>query len=219
LAAPANKEKLLGSGASSVKSNETEYWYRMEKWEIPSGIELRYLSAKNVLLAREKITLTSDKKFLSFDWTELQTNESATIERAGNKLNFRYQEQEKVKQKIMDLQPEDIDSLVVSPMLSDFLLLNWEKAEKAGKLDVKIAVPDRIDVYSFRFELQSRKPGEDFRWLLEAKSFFVRLIAGEIVFVYSPDRKLKAVRGVRPPLKFKIKDGVFEERKTDIEML
>ena len=211
--------KLQIVGISSEKIDAQNYWFRLEKWNLPNHLEVRFLDAKMNLLLREKVFLDPEKRFSRYEFDQIQTGETAEIRLEPNQVKFIFRDKERTREKTRSLDPEDAKVFLVPPMLSDFLPQHWEEAIKAGQLDVKIAIPDRLDFYSFRFTLLPRQPGQDFHWEFEARNFFVGLVAGKIIFVYDVDKKLKAIRGIRPPVKFKTKDGVLEDRRTNIELL
>ena len=206
-------DEVLQTGVSSVLQKNGKPWFHFNHQK-----EGTIFWCDSGPLSQESYTLAEDGSLKSYHWTQLQTSESASIEKAGRQLRFTYQagSNQPLQESQLTLSEKESQSLVVPPMLSDSILSHWTELEEKKSVNLLIAVPDRRDIFSFRIEREAVEASDQVSFVLKPTSFFVKLVVSPVHFVFHRNRKLLKVLGIRPPVKLKQPDGKLETPKTDI---
>lgn len=205
---------LSTKGLSTVQTASGKPWFQLEKTftETVDGTrgQVVFRDEESKVLSEETIVISNDGVLQTYEWQQLQDKQSFSLRLNEKKWEIDF----KGSKDSIDL-PRDPTSVVVPPMIAERLAQEWTKNPALKDFAFKLLVPDRRELFSFKFVRMKDKDGRA-HWLLSPENFFVRLVAGEILFVYDADKVLKEIRDFRPPVKFRTPSGRLEERKTSI---
>lgn len=202
-------------GESVLKSKLGTPLFKMVKENEASSESLRYrvrfLDDTDTTLSEEHVVLAPDGALQSYQWTQTQTGQNFRLLRDKNKWKLSLDG----KKDSIKIPSADV-KVLVPPVLSEGLVREWEKDNKLQEFRFKLLAPDRMELFSFVFR-RTKNVDDEVLWLLEPENFFVRLIVGQIYFLYSQDRVLKEVRDFTPPIKLKDENGTLKTHKTTVK--
>ncbi len=214
LGTPQSFAQTKTTGVASTKTGSGKPWFHMEKVfsGVPEGTSghVVFRDERGELLSEERATVSASHVLQSYDWKQFQEAHEFHLKQVGNKWEMSFDG----KKKSLKM-PEVPESVVVPPLIAERLIAEWTKKDNLKEFSFELLVPDRMETFSFVFKKKQEKDGL-VHWLLFPTNFFVKLVAGEIEFIFSTDKVLKEVRDFRPPVKFKTKTGEFSDQKTSI---
>ena len=125
----------------------------------------------------------------TYRFTQHQTGESGVIERLGSKVTYKLTRADGTQK---ESQEGSTDDWAVGTVLVRKLQQGWAKILKNESVNVRIAVPERLESFGFEFQADpsTLPPGKDSRGVrvwLTPRSFIVRLVVKPIEFWMAPD--------------------------------
>ncbi len=118
--------------------------------------------------------------------TQHQLGESGVIDVGKDKVVFHYTKDGKTK---TNEEPRTAN-FVVPGDLSDYIEAHWATILKGQAVEVRYAVPDRLETIAFTFTKtgETKIDGRDYVLVaMAAKSFFIRLVVKPVSFVFNPN--------------------------------
>lgn len=214
------------TGVSTVLGPGGKPWFNYKKLRTERDGKIIYdvffTSDQDGILSEESYTLSSSKALESYRWSQHQTHEEATVEVKQNELRLSYQKEgaKEPAVRVLKLNENQQHRLVIPAMVNDLLIANWDELEKKGEFEFWVLVPDRMDIFTFKASLETSDKqetvSEQVICKVKPKSFLVGLVSGTIQMVYGKDKKLTEVRGIEPPLRFKLESGALAKKQTAI---
>jgi hypothetical protein len=125
----------------------------------------------------------------TYRFTQHQTGEWGVIERVGAKVSYRLTRADGTQK---EAQEDSTDDWAVGTVLVRKLQLGWARILKGESVNVRIAVPERLESFGFAFQADpsTLPPARDARGVrvwLTPRSFLVRLVVKPIEFWMVPD--------------------------------
>lgn len=209
-------QEILEKGTSSLKDQDNLPWFTIKKIKHSNSIEVLVEDSQGKAMSQESITLNGDQ-FSDYQWRQAQTKESVELKLRGDELSFSYKEtpESEVKSKKMELTKEELEKLILPPLLTDELVRRLKKEPKSKMFQVLVIVPDKRMTLNFNFIKKSENT-EGQHWKLEPDSFFVGLIVGPVDIYLTKDLRLKKIKDIMLPVKMVEKSGRLSTHKTDI---
>ena len=204
IALPVIKGQATSKGASGKP------WFVLEKTLEGERSFVVFRDEDGTALSEETVVLSKDHILQSYTWKQHQDGREFKLELKNKKWEMQFNGEED-----SIVLPKDPANVVVPPLIAERLVFEWTKNPNLQKFKFSLLVPDRMETFSFVFKRQNEKEGQ-IQWLLTPESFFVRMVAGEILFLFSKDMSLKEIRDFRPPVKFKTSTGRLEDKKTSV---
>ncbi len=162
-----------------------------------------------VLLSEETVLLAEDGQIESYIWTQHQNNQRFTMTRQGDKWKLKLNDDKET------LRVPSKSRVLVPPIIAAGLAQEWKKKEELKTFQFQLLAPDRMETFSFIFHRTS-EDAEFVTWTLKPENFFVRMVAGEIIFVFKKDKTLHEIRDFTPPIKFLNAEGRLGSQKTSL---
>lgn len=131
-------------------------------------------------------TTWQDGALKKYAITQHQLGESGLIEVGTDKVVFHYTKEGKTK---TNEEPRTAN-FVVPGDLTDYVEAHWATILKGEPVEVRYAVPDRLETIAFTFTKASdvKIDGRDYVVvIMAAKSFFIRLVAKPVSFTFNPN--------------------------------
>lgn len=163
------------------------------------------------VLSEETVTMSEDGQVDSYNWTRQQDELRFTMSRQGKKWKLSLNKEEETLRI-----PSNNVRVLVPPVIATGLVQEWKKDEALKTFRFQLLAPDRLETFSFIFTRTSEDAGT-VTWTLKPENFFVRLVAGEIGFVFNKDKTLNQIRNFMPPIKFRNTDGRLENQKSSLQ--
>lgn len=162
------------------------------------------------ILSEEKVLSDNAGVIQSYHWRQYQTDQTFAMELRGEKWKLALN-----RDKETIHFPKAPLRLLVPPLITTALVEEWKKHPSLRSFRFLLLAPDRMDTFSFVFTKTSTG-AEDVEWTLKPENFIVRMVAGEILFVFRKDMTLKKVQSFTPPIKIPTSTGRLESQKTTV---
>jgi hypothetical protein len=185
---------ITAYGKTILESGTSDF-FTIQKSQDGNEIEVEVFDLKGKLLSTEKI-LMEKNEFKSYSWSQLQTGDKVELELIKNKLHFKSEN----KKKTIELSEEELNKIVLPPLLTNSLVERIKKSPGEKKFDVTVIVPDKMMTLNFNFE-RLDKNNDQSVWVLRPNSFFVGLIVGPLTITFNKDLKLIKIKDIMLPIK------------------
>lgn len=163
------------------------------------------------VLSEETVTMIEDGQVGTYNWTRQQDELRFTMSRQGKKWKLALNKEEETLRI-----PSNNVRVLVPPIIAAGLVQEWKKDESLKTFRFQLLAPDRLETFSFIFTRTSEDAGT-VTWTLKPENFFVRMVAGEIGFVFNKDKTLNQIRNFMPPIKFRNTEGRLENQKSSLQ--
>jgi hypothetical protein len=162
------------------------------------------------VLSEEKVHSSNTGVIQSYSWRQHQTDQSFEMKLHGEKWKLTMNG---AKETIRV--PKAPLRLLVPPLITTALVEEWKKDPSLKSFRFLLLAPDRMDTFSFVFT-KTNSGTEDVEWTLKPENFIVRMVAGEILFIFRKDMTLRKVQSFVPPIKLPTSTGQLESQKTTV---
>lgn len=163
------------------------------------------------VLSEETVKVTEDGQIESYNWKRLQDGLQFSMTRKSKTWQLSLNEDKET----LRIPSSDV-RVLVPPLIAPGLVEEWKKNESLKTFRFQLLAPDRLETFSFIFTRTAEDAGT-ITWRLKPENFFVRLVAGEIDFVFHKDKTLYQIRNFMPPIKFRNSDGRLENQKSSLQ--
>lgn len=178
-------------------------FFQLMKTQEDAWMSIKMFDLKNSLLSWEKIKLSEGRNhFISYEWTQYQTEEYAavTLEELNLKIDYQKNKAATVEVKNIHLTQEEKNLLTLPPLISFYLSQKLKENPSGKKFDLIIIVPDKMLLLNFTLS-KTNEDESQIEWELKASNFFVRLVVGPVYFIYNKGGKLLRIRDITLPVR------------------
>lgn len=175
------------------RPGEALYTYTLQRTVDGERVQwnARFLDSKAGEVAVET-TRTESGRLVSYHLKQPMQDEEAEMRATPEQVHFRYRRGDKWQEAKEKNSPETI----APPQIVDWAQRHWDKIAKGETVFVRLAVPDRLETFGFRYRKQASN--ETGRMLVEftPSSFLIRQFAPSVELLFDEkSRKLLRLRG------------------------